>query len=136
KVFDVWGPLDPERSAVSTDWIIPFRAALLNGIRIIDVPLLTVRRHSQSKSNRYLNHDDDLVKDESSRANWITQFLYMLETLETGVAKGLLPASDERRELNRALVKAIVRCAADWRIHRNKLLAQGRRAQWLLIDDS
>jgi glycosyltransferase involved in cell wall biosynthesis len=131
KVFDVWGPLDPEKSAVSTDWIIPFRAALLNGIGIMREPLLKASLHHQSKRKRYLGDNDDLVKRESHTANSLTQFLYMLEAVQTGVAKGLFP---ERPELTRTLVKSIVRCAGEWRVCRNQLLAQGRRAKWLPIE--
>lgn len=131
KVFDLWGPLDREKSAVSTDWIIPFRAALLNGVGVVGEPLLWVRLHSQSKKHRYLGHDDELVKRESNTANSLTQFLYMLDAVQTGVANGLIPA---RPELIGTLVKSIVRCASQWSRFRNMLLAQGRRPQWLPID--
>jgi len=130
-VFDVWGPLDPEKSAVSTDWIIPFRAALLGAIAVVGDPLLKVHVHPKSKRSRYLGHDDELVGRESSSANSLAQFLYMLDTVQTGVARGLFPA---RPDLIRTLVRSIVRCAGEWSVSRNKLLMQGRRAQWPLID--
>jgi hypothetical protein len=121
--------LDPEKSAVSTDWIIPFRAALLSGIAIVDDPLVRVRLHPGSKSNRFLRSPDSLVDQESNFANSTIQYLYMLETLGEAEAKGLI-AADASHALRQHLFKSIMRSAREWRLHRNRLLAQGRRARW------
>ena len=131
KVFDLFGPLDPGKSAVSSDWIIPFRAALLGGIAIFGDPLLKVRVHAQSKRERYLGAQDHLVKRESHAANALTQFLYMLDALDAGVAKGLVPP---RPDVRRALVRSILGRAGEWSACRNRLLGQGRRTRWLPID--
>jgi len=133
RVFDVWGPLDPEKSAVSTDWIIPFRAALLGGIALIDEPLVRKRKHRDSKGYRYLAHEDEHVRLESNNANRITQCLYMLETLEEGESKGLVPHQTTTM-VRPQLIKSVLIAAGSWRHQRNRLHAQGRRPQWLPVD--
>jgi glycosyltransferase involved in cell wall biosynthesis len=130
RVFDVWGPIDPEKSAVSTDWIIPFRAALLGGIAIVDEPLLHARRHRESTSNRFLHSTDELVHKESNLANQIVQYMYMLETLTEGRRRGLVDDATFGPVRER-LILSVMRSNASWRLYRNRLLAAGRRAQWV-----
>jgi hypothetical protein len=134
RVFDVWGPLDLEKSAVSTDWIIPFRAALLGGIAIVDEPLLKIRLHPHSKTIQYLHHPDPLVQRESANANMLTQFLYMLETVNEAQSRGLVSVQTST-VLRGLLNRSVFLSAIQWRSFRNRLLVQRRRAQWLPLDN-
>ena len=87
--------------------------------------------HRGSKGYRYLAHKDELVRDESTNADRIIQFLYMLETLEEGRSKGLLP-HQTATGVQQQLIKSISIAAGSWRHQRNRLHAQGRRPQWLM----
>jgi Glycosyl transferase family 2 len=133
RVFDLWGPLDPDRSAVSTDWIIPFRAALLRGIAIVDEPLVRVRRHPESKAHLYIHSPDEVVHRESNLANVMTQLMSMLDTVGEGQTKGVV-SRETGSVLRQQLTTAILQ-ATQWRTQRNRLLAQGRRAQWLPVQN-
>ncbi len=135
RVFDDFGPLDKERSALTSDYVLPFRAALLNGIRHLDVPLVAVRRHREQKYQRYIGNDPDrLSYREGQRANQLIQGLYMLDTLQVARQRQLKPAAelDEARAL---LLRFILTVAADWRKARNFLYASGRRPRWRDLDD-
>ena len=134
RVFDEFGPLDAERSAVTTDYILPFRAALLDGIAYVDVPLVGVRSHDGQKHSRYLGDKHDaLAAAEGRRANQMMQGLYMLDTLDDAARRRLKPA--QTLEEARALVhRFLLGVAHDWRMARNGLYASGRRARWLALE--
>ena len=134
RVFDEFGPLDAERSAVTTDYILPFRAALLDGIAYVDVPLVGVRSHDGQKHSRYLGDKHDaLAAAEGRRANQMMQGLYMLDTLDDAARRRLKPA--QTLEEARALVhRFLLGVAHDWRTARNGLYASGRRARWLALE--
>ena len=93
RVFDVFGPLNPDQSAITMDWVVPFRAALL-GIALIDEPLVQICLHPGSKASRYLRSDEVLSHRESHMANRVIQFQYRFDTL-TAAEKRL----DRRRPL-------------------------------------
>jgi glycosyltransferase involved in cell wall biosynthesis len=50
EVFDLFGPLDP---AIHEDVVLPFRASLLGGVRYLDAPLASARRHFASLTATY-----------------------------------------------------------------------------------
>lgn len=136
RVFDEFGPLDPERSAITSDYVLPFRAALLNGIHHVDLPLVAVRRHPEQKFQRYIGDDPDrLSLREGQRANQLIQGLYMLETLRVARQRQLKPAA-EIDVARRMLLRFIEATAVDWSRARNLLYAGGRRPRWRALDDA
>jgi glycosyltransferase involved in cell wall biosynthesis len=132
RVFDVFGALNPDQSALGMDWIVPFRAALLGGIALVDEPLVRIRLHLGSKASRYLRSDDVLSHRESHMANRVIQFQYMFDTLTVAEQKGLI-VGDRCTAVRGRLVISILQAAAEWRLYRNQLLAQGKRPQWLPV---
>jgi glycosyltransferase involved in cell wall biosynthesis len=132
RVFDVFGPLNPDQSAITMDWVVPFRAALLGGIALIDEPLVQIRLHQGSKASRYLRSDDVLSHRESHMASRLIQFQYMFDTLTAAEETGLI-GGDRCLALRGKLVISILQAASEWRLYRNQLLAQGKRPQWLPV---
>ena len=136
RVFDEFGPLDPERSAITSDYVLPFRAALLNGIHHVDLPLVAVRRHPEQKFQRYIGDDPDRTSlREGQRANQLIQGLYMLETLRVARQRQLKPAA-EIEDARRLLLRFIEATAVDWSRARNLLYASGRRPRWHRLDET
>ncbi len=129
-VFDRFGPLNRASSAVSSDWILPFRAALLRGVHYVAEPLLLYREHPQSRSHRFL-HDAaaPAIGHERHLGNNTAQFTYMLETLSSFRAQ---PGNDDARlaDIERRLAWSILHCAIAWSKHRNAMLAAGWRISW------
>jgi glycosyltransferase involved in cell wall biosynthesis len=132
RVFDVFDPLNPDQSAITMDWVVPFRAALLGGIARIDEPLVQIRLHPGSKASRYLRSEDVLSHRESHMANRAIQFHYMFDTLTAAEEKGLI-GGDRCLTLRGRLVISILQAVGEWRLYRNQLLAQGKRPQWLPV---
>lgn len=134
-VFDVFGPLDPERSAMTTDWILPFRAAALNGIAYVDELLVRVRQHPGQKQRRSLNDtDSELAWTEAKAASELIQYLYMLDELNRVVKPRGLQPPEIVQETIAALSGSILRESDRWRRARNGLLASGHRSRWTPID--
>jgi glycosyltransferase involved in cell wall biosynthesis len=136
EVFDVFGPLDPERSAMTTDWILPFRAAALAGIDYIDEPLVMIRQHPGQKQRRWLNDTtSELAWAEAKAASELIQYLYMLDELNRVVKpRGLQPPEIVQQTIA-ALSGSILREADRWRRARNGLLAFGFRSRWVPVTD-
>jgi glycosyltransferase involved in cell wall biosynthesis len=132
RVFEVFGPLNPDQSAITMDWVVPFRAALLGGIALLDESLVRIRLHPGSKASRYLRSEDVLSHRESHMANRVIQFQYMFDTLTAAEQKGLI-GGDRCLAVRGKLVIAILQAAGEWRLYRNQLLAQGKRPQWLPV---
>lgn len=129
-VFDLFGPLDPDRSAVTSDWILPFRAASIHGICHVDAPLVRIRQHAGQKQRRYiLDANDPLAEQESTHASELMQFLYMIETLAIVQSKNL-QAPQIIGAVQTALVNAVLQKGFQWRTARNRLLSSGVRARW------
>lgn len=132
-VFDVFGPLDPDRSAVTTDWILPFRAAALHGIHYLDQPLVQIRQHPDQKQQRYIsNAGSPLADTESLSASHLIQFLYMFETMDIVKAKALQPVSIMSAVYGE-LLQSVFREGFSWRTARNRLFSSGVRARWLPV---
>lgn len=135
KVFDIFGPLDPTRSALTSDFILPFRAAALNGIHYLERPLVLVRQHKDQKQRRFINDpNDQLSQQESQKASHLIQMLYLLDTLESAETAALRP-KEEITEARELLFAAILKDARDWRTARNGLYANGKRARWQAPED-
>lgn len=135
KVFDIFGPLDPTRSALTSDFILPFRAAALNGIHYLERPLVLVRQHKDQKQRRFINDpNDQLSQQESQKASHLIQMLYLLDTLESAETAALRP-KEEITEVRELLLAAILKDARDWRTARNGLYANGKRPRWQAPED-
>lgn len=135
KVFDIFGPLDPTRSALTSDFILPFRAAALNGIHYLERPLVLVRQHKDQKQRRFINDpNDQLSQQESQKASHLIQMLYLLDTLESAETAALRP-KEEIAEARELLFAAILKDARDWRTARNGLYANGKRPRWQAPED-
>lgn len=135
KVFDIFGPLDPTRSALTSDFILPFRAAALNGIHYLERPLVLVRQHKDQKQRRFINDpNDQLSQQESQKASHLIQMLYLLDTLESAETAAIRP-KEEIAEARELLLAAILKDARDWRTARNGLYANGKRPRWQAPED-
>lgn len=133
-VFDIFGDFDPNRSAVTTDWILPFRAALLNGVHYIDSPLLNVRQHSDQKFRVWIAFsDNEGAQAESFFGNRLMQRHYMLETLGLAAKKRLI-RKDVYEKANSLLIQAILLNTGRWSNIRNGLLNQKMRPVWTPIE--
>ncbi len=127
-VFDVFGGLSRERSALSTDWVLPFRGALLNGFHYIGEPLIKLRRHRSSRSYVLVRHGGGDQRSEAILANAIANWLYLLHTLKQVEASASLAPQPEGLE---ATIKVnLLTAIKNWTTCRNRLSAQGMRAIW------
>ena len=130
RVFDDFGPLNKLRSAVSTDFILPFRASLLDGIHYVSEPLMLRRVHDQSRANAYLGgiHDEE-TKSENLLANCVAQYIYMLQTVQNYATR---PEVDQDlcKLLKKQIVAVLIQSASHWSQTRNLLLANGRKCVW------
>ncbi|OOZ48392.1 hypothetical protein BOW39_10780 [Solemya velum gill symbiont] len=133
-VFDIFGDIDPNRSAVTTDWILPFRAALLNGVHYIDHPLLNIRQHHGQKFRRWIafSENEDAYA-ESFFGNHLMQRHYMLDTLGLAAKKSLI-SKDVYKQASSLLVQAIILNMDKWSNIRNRLLNQNMRPVWTPIE--
>lgn len=128
EVMERFGPLDRRRSALRTDFILPFRAALLKGVGLLWGPLLRVRHH---KSAARIAQRGDLAKlpaTEIMTADAVGQLLYLIETLHKAEELGL--RADELRAARVALRKLFGKRATQWSRIRNRLIAEGARCRW------
>ncbi|MDZ7736229.1 MAG: glycosyltransferase [Gammaproteobacteria bacterium] len=133
-VFDTFGPLSNKKSPFITDWILPFRAALLKGIYYIDEPLLNIRMHTGARSRIFLGYQDHDANQETSLANRLTQFLYFYETLINSRDDIDLKEST-LTEIKLTLEDSIFRTATAWSETRNYLINEQRRNIWLRHND-
>ncbi len=129
-VFDAFGPLEGRRSAVSSDWILPFRAALLDGVHYCPEPLLQLRIHDQSRGQRYLHHQthDEAAQQEVTLANRLAQYGYMRHTLGAFCHQRGNTATWEA--LMAQLDAAVLETADHWAQVRNGLMQTGLRVHW------
>lgn len=133
-VFDVFGGLNPEQSAITTDWILPFRAALLNGICYIHRPLVKIRQHPGQQQKQYVSGSNLLLGSlEGSSANRLMQRIYMLETLDKAAQEKLIDA-EKYRKIRSVLINSILENTGRWRLFRNKLLDKKMRPSWMPIN--
>jgi hypothetical protein len=64
----------------------------------------------------------------------MTQLMYTLDTVGEGQTKGVV-SRETGSVLRQQLTTAILQATEQWRTQRNRLLAQGRRAQWLPVQN-
>jgi cellulose synthase/poly-beta-1,6-N-acetylglucosamine synthase-like glycosyltransferase len=131
EVFDVFGPLDKSRVAFGLDYVLPFRAALLAGVRYLSQPLLLRRHHPESAAAQLLYNTSGSTLEfrESALANDLTNACYMLLTLQR--AREQLDAAAPVDQVRSLLFKRIIGKVEAWAKCRNELRLQGRRNYWL-----
>jgi glycosyltransferase involved in cell wall biosynthesis len=121
EIFDIFGPLDPSQSAMTTDWILPFRAASIHGIKYIDEKLVKIRHHPNQKSNLLFSGHNEIEKLEKCSSVDLVQYLYMLDDLFRVVKPHQLQTPEVIEQTHQALLASILRTANFWRVFRNKL---------------
>jgi glycosyltransferase involved in cell wall biosynthesis len=129
-LFTRFRPLDSRKSAFVHDWILPYRASLLNGIHYLPEPLILYRIYDASYTNTFLNAPGSVENVESNQATNIIQYYYMMQdtiyAYQQGyITKEMLHSLDDK--LRQSILKAVCLFSAA----RNKLLSTGKRAQWL-----
>jgi len=131
EVFDRFGPIDKSRVAFGLDYILPFRAAMLSGVRYLCEPLLLRRHHPESAAAQLLYNlsGSQLEFRESALANDLTNACYMLFSVQQ--ARDQLDEAVSVNEIRNLLVKRIVGKVEAWTKCRNALRLQGKRSYWL-----
>jgi glycosyltransferase involved in cell wall biosynthesis len=129
-----FAPLRRMRAPIENDWILPFRASLLRGIKVLDEPLLDYRFHANSSTIEAaaVGEGDKRIRQEALLAQRLGQFMYMFETL--GTAPGTELAGSRLHEIRLALVNSILRTAHAWSGSRHALRAGRFRLRWLPPD--
>lgn len=132
EIFEAFGPIDPKRTYKTSDYVLPFRAALLKGIRYLHEPLLDCRRHEGQRGNI-----GRAQKGKASQAELLSerlaQLAYMDETLRQFQQKHPL-RSLRTAGLRGRLLRAMGENAAKLGILRNQLMARGRMMRWVRRD--
>lgn len=131
EVFRRFGPISAQASAISSDWILPFRAALLKGIHYIEEPLLAWRYHGASRSRQMLDqHRDARAAKEAATANALVQTVYLIDTLD-GFAREAPEAEQPRLARVRPILqKRLLDLGRDWAQVRNALMHERLRPRW------
>ncbi|MEM1377204.1 MAG: hypothetical protein AAGG69_07430, partial [Pseudomonadota bacterium] len=129
-VFDAFGPIDTDGTARASDFIIPYRAALLDGIYYLSIPLLDRRRHAESRGSigTNTNEVDVLAVERNSEA--ITQYVYMLKTTATAHQKSLI-ADGQLKVLTDNIRALLVEKAELLAVSRNRLHMKKLRMIWI-----
>lgn len=127
-VMERFGPLDRQRSALRTDYILPFRAALLEGVSLLPEPLLRFRYHQSAARVAQRGEMRKLPATEIMAADLVGQLLYLIETLHKAEALGL--RTEELRSATVTLHKLFDKRATQWSRIRNRLVADGARCRW------
>jgi hypothetical protein len=130
-LFDRFGAIDPDKSPIISDWILPFRAILLNGITYLNKPLVRVRRHVGARWRRFFADSGNAnSQGEQSCANAIVQRRHMQETLEDFLCAN--PKATSRfGHLRKVLAGALEEDLADWISSRNRLMREELRPSWI-----
>lgn len=129
-VYDRFPPIDRTVHPVGLDHIVPFRAALLNGVYYLAEPLLRYRQHDRSMSS--LMADKTGGRDayyETICAHNVWAQLCRLDELAAFRAKG--PDHPRLSEIRQKLELRIVSLTGLWIGHRRDLLARGSHPAWI-----
>jgi glycosyltransferase involved in cell wall biosynthesis len=112
KVFDVFGPLQPE--IVFEDRVIALRAALLGGIRHIPEPLVKYRRHESNSVAMF--HSTDLKQARRTLECFLSAYRNSASDLETFINK-IQPDFPEASRCRRMIRRRIGKLESYLRIH-------------------
>lgn len=128
EVFDRFGPLDRKRSLIRTDFVLPFRAALLKGVALEQAALLRFRRHDSTARQITRGELEEEPWEEARWAEVVIQVFYVMETFRHAYSLGLPSSRDET--VGAALSTTLLRNVRRWATARNNLLAEGWRSNW------
>ncbi|MEL6919398.1 MAG: glycosyltransferase [Pseudomonadota bacterium] len=129
-VFDKFGPIDVEGTSRASDFVIPYRAALLNGIYYLSQTTFDRRLHANSRGSIGRNTDDEdaYTVEESSEA--ITQYIYMLKTTDFALQKSLITRK-QHQAMSENIRDMMVTKAGQLAVSRNRLHMKKRRMTWI-----
>ena len=133
-VYDKFGRFSVKRSAITTEWVIPFRGALLQGVHILEDPLVYVRRHEKSNSDLYCwsYAPDSLPRAESIYSLYVIQHVYLLETLLQ--AQQLAGNRKSFKSIEVELRKNLLKWTVSWAETRNMLSHSRYRPVWNKVE--
>ena len=130
EIFSRFQPIDRRIVSCADDHILPFRAALLNGMYFLAEPLVEWRRHRRNWGDRISNKvSSKLVLNETNAAYDIGAMIHMLEELGRFTEEN--GASPSMINVNRELVTAIVKHTQYWTRLRNTLVQNDQRPTWV-----
>ncbi len=133
EIFRHFGPLDLDMTAVITDWMLPFRAAAMNGVAYIHEPLVQWRQHANNRTAKFISDQDEQARAEGGLAHAMNQFLYMLKTMPKVREYGKY-STQELQTIRRDIVRSIIERGNRWCVTRNRLLRSGKRPKWQVPD--
>ena len=130
-VFDTFGPIDIEGTARTSDWILPFRAALLKGAYFLDEALLDRRIHSDSRGQIGRTGESKNVRSVELASEQITQTAYRLETLDRYEETMSNQQGHDIVLIKRQLKEYLADRARVLGKGRNRLHMENRRMAWI-----
>ena len=129
-VFDRFGPINIDGTARCSDWIIPYRASLLDGIYYLSQATMDRRIHAASRGAIGRTTDDQdifAVEDNSESA---TQLVYMLKTTKHAEKLGII-SSNRFKSLSTPIRNKILYKVDGMAIARNRLHMKKMRMAWV-----
>lgn len=130
EVFDRFGPISVERTARTSDYILPFRAALLNGVHFVNEPLLDRRVHLDSRGKIGHRPGDKEVTSVEVASEGITQLSCLLDTLDSFAEQNPTRA-DELAVVRANLILRLEDLARELGTNRNRLHMRKLRMSWI-----
>lgn len=129
-VFDRFGPVDVLGTARTSDFIIPFRAALLNGLYYLKSPTMDRRVHADSRGHIGRNTNDESIFEVERASEHITQWVYVLETCREAVRDQIID-EDRGARLERNIMGSMLDAASKLARNRNMLHMRKKRMAWI-----
>lgn len=132
-VYDRFPRIDRTIHPVGLDHLVPFRAALLNGVYYLDEPLLRYRQHDRSMSS--LMADKTGERDsyyETICAHNVWAQLCRLDELAAFRAEN--PGDPRLSEIRQKLELRIISLTGLWIGFRRDLLARGSHPAWIDLE--
>ncbi|MEO0545066.1 MAG: glycosyltransferase, partial [Pseudomonadota bacterium] len=129
-VFDKFGPIDTDGTARASDWVIPYRAALLKGIYYMKEPTLQLRMHASSRGSIGRNTDDRDIFNVENSSESMTQMIYALRTTADAQRLGLIKA-ERGKALGLSIRNYIVEECKLVAVARNRLHMRKMRMTWI-----
>jgi len=112
------------------DHVLPFRAAMMNGVYYIGNPLMAYRDHKGSiTSSQYFTKKDDPGFEYSDLSRRVGSQRYRL--MELAKRRHQYPNDEKLLILEQRVNKSLERYLENWHQCRNHLLSQGRKVAWL-----
>ncbi|MEM7288803.1 MAG: glycosyltransferase [Pseudomonadota bacterium] len=132
-VFEKFGPIDIDGTARASDWIIPYRASLLNGIYYLKNPMLLRRMHKDSRGSIGRNTDDHDIFKVENYSESVTQLIYMLKTTDFALDKKIV-SKKKHQTLSNSIRDLIIDKCSGIAVSRNRLHMRKLRVSWISHD--